>query len=669
LKEQTKLLEVFSRILSDSPELETALSNRNLNRIYDILIPVKYYSNYEELRVYDQKLQIIARVASPVGSKIDKKEQIKLALTGITTSGMEISQSGLELFVITPVHFDPIKEVDKMPPGVLAVYQIVDKAEMLNIKEQEGVEINVFHHGELVFSTIDSYYQDDVMLDLASSWRENGQFIVIEGSGNKEYINAWRDMGEGNKISVMVPNDELLDFSRGFSGDIIIMTVIAGIIVLLSSLILAKLFIRPLVRMLDTTVAITCGDFDRKVEVFTQDEFGKLGEAINSMAEKVGERIEKAEYLATVDGLTGLYNHRYFQQKLEQEITKAASKNKPLSLIFIDIDYFKHYNDTQGHPAGDLVLQEISKIIRQNIRGVDTAARYGGEEFALILPGTGDEDAVMIGERIRAAVETHPFIGREEQPAEKLTISLGVSTYPVNAREKGELIKMADDALYKAKYISKNRVVLYYSVLDELKKELDRSDQDMLNSIKTLISVINSKDKYTFGHSERVVRYSVMMAEGMRLNGEETKILKIGAYLHDIGKIEISREILNKEGPLTSEEMEILWQHPTWGAQIVSPVESLKHVVSLILYHHEKYDGTGYPEGLKGSEIPLLARILKVADSFDAMTTARPYREKKTFSQAVEELRLCAGTDFDPYIVDTFINTLGNLNKADSLVS
>jgi diguanylate cyclase (GGDEF)-like protein/putative nucleotidyltransferase with HDIG domain len=461
----------------------------------------------------------------------------------------------------------------------------------------------------------------------------------------------------GDYVSTIVPNKDILLISSELSEVMLRTTVLAILLVVFWATAIARLMVGPLQKMLKITKAIAQGDFSHKNEIVSKDEFGELGEAINNMGEKIKERLDYAEHLATVDGLTGLFNHRCFQQRLLQEIQRIDRTGSALSLIILDIDCFKHYNDHLGHPAGDKVLQEISQILLRSIRSVDIAARYGGEEFAIILVDSDAVDAYAVGERIRCAVERYPFEGRQEQPAGKLTVSLGIASYPNHAGNKDDLIKFADDAMYKAKHISKNKVVLYYSVLDELKVEIDKSEHDLLNTVKTLISVINSRDKYTYGHSERVVHYAVSMAEAFGFAEKHLRNMKVAAYLHDIGKIEIDREILNKKEPLTTEEMNLLRQHSCWGAEIVSSIDSLKNIAPVILCHHEKYDGSGYPAGLKGNNIPLQSRILKLADSFDAMTSMRPYQPVKSFGEARQELQKCAGSDFDPMVVDVFLES------------
>jgi len=377
---------------------------------------------------------------------------------------------------------------------------------------------------------------------------------------------------------------------------------------------------------------------------------------------------EDLSNLANIDGLTKVYNHRFFYDSLKEIIEKSKKEKFPVSLIFTDIDYFKHYNDLYGHQKGDEVLRKIGLILKDSVRTDDIVARYGGEEFAIILPNTNEKDCLNIAERIRAEVEKNKFEGEENQPNGKITISVGISTFPDKAGNEIELVKSSDDALYRAKFFNKNRVETYYSVLEELKKDIEAEHIDLITSIKTLISIINVKDRYTYGHIERVVMFAKLLGNKLGLTEEEKKTLKYGAYLHDIGKINISKDILNKKMRLTDEEWEILKLHPANGVDFIKPVESLKYIIPLILHHHERYDGRGYPSGLMGNDIPYLTRILTVVDSFDAMTSNRPYSTRKTYDEAIEELRKCSGTQFDPNIAEAFIEVVqDNKNQFDNL--
>jgi len=365
---------------------------------------------------------------------------------------------------------------------------------------------------------------------------------------------------------------------------------------------------------------------------------------------------ETEQYLQTLanyDGLTGLANHRYFQEMLDNEIQEASLNKQNFSLILADLDYFKLYNDTYGHQSGDEVLRQVGQILKEETEEIGFAARYGGEEFAVVLPGFSKEEALKIAQQICQRISNFNFYGAETQPKGRLTITCGVATYPDSAVTKKELIRAADQALYQAKNLSKNSISLYFNILEEI--EVTSTEEDIINSIKTLVSIINAKDRYTYGHSERVSLYAKKLAQHIGLDKKTIKNLAIAAFLHDIGKIEIQRELLNKTSPLTFEERNIFYHHPLWGAEIIRPIKAFQDISPIILHHHENYDGSGYPYQIKGTDIPIGARIIRIVDSFDAMTTDRPYRKGQTVEKTLKELAQFAGSYYDPVLVNHFI--------------
>lgn len=496
--------------------------------------------------------------------------------------------------------------------------------------------------------------------------------------GDKDYFVSYTTVPKlGWGVIVEYPKDQAFQSAIYLRNLMILATVIICLIVFFVTYIESKAITRPLKVLLKGVERVAAGDYHFNVDVKAQNEIGVLAAAFNTMVERIEimredtlqkkEELEKAniekEVMSITDGLTKLYNHRYFQDCLAKAVDIARQEGNSVALMILDIDHFKYYNDLFGHQAGDKLLEELSQLLIRELGPNDMVARYGGEEFTIILYGTDNTQSMEIAEKLRMAVESFPFSGREQQPEGKITVSIGVASYPENAKTKEELVKLADEALYKAKSFSRNKVELYYSVLDELKKELDQSEAELVNSTKMLIRIINAKDKYTFGHSERVGRYAVWIAEKMGLPADEIRTIKIGAFLHDVGKIEIGGEVLTKRGQLTEEEFELIKKHPFWGVGIIKAVDSLNPTLPLIMHHHEWFDGSGYPKGLKGLNIPLHARILAVADSFDAMTTNRPYGTRKTTREAVEELIRCKGTQFDPDVVDAFLSALQEQEK------
>lgn len=375
---------------------------------------------------------------------------------------------------------------------------------------------------------------------------------------------------------------------------------------------------------------------------------------LGNMTETEAKIRKELERLATHDSLTDILNHRSFQALLDEKLEEAKKENTSISLILLDIDFFKVYNDSLGHQKGDQVLKEVADILKNATKEIGYCARYGGEEFVIILPKTGIRAAKALAEEIRRKVEETEFPGIDLLPKGKLTISIGIAEFPSMADNKERLIQKADEALYKAKFVSKNKVETYFSVFDELSLSLKDEEKELFNSIRTLTMVINAKDRYTYGHSERVMEMAKKFAEIIGLDEQQTKDIIFGSLLHDIGKIEISREVLNKPTKLNDLEWQMTKQHPQWGADIIRPLKSLKGSLDIVLYHHENYNGTGYPKGLKGEEIPFGARLLRIIDSYDALTFHRPYKEAMSQEQAIEELQKYSGIHYDPEMLEKF---------------
>jgi len=374
----------------------------------------------------------------------------------------------------------------------------------------------------------------------------------------------------------------------------------------------------------------------------------------------------RARERAHTDELTGLFNHRYFHERIDEEISRCSRFGDIFSLLFVDMDLFKAYNDIYGHLAGDDMLKQIGNYVKGSIRSIDMAFRYGGDEFTVILPQASLEDAYKVAERIRKRIEVEM-----DSKGAPLTCSFGIASWPTDGVMREEIIQAADAALYCAKQMGRNRACLASEVTtSEIFAGSTKMDGEpgILSTIYALAATVDAKDHYTFGHSKKVSKYATQMAEALGYSQERIATLRAAALLHDIGKIGVSDRLLLKNGPLTEEDWEPIRAHPKLGVAILKHVESLSGCLAAIQYHHERYDGNGYPAGLKGENIPLDARIMAVADSYDAMTSLRPYRPGKfTHEQAVEELKRCAGAQFDPKIVEVFVSISDrNLLKAIS---
>ncbi|MEW5922306.1 MAG: diguanylate cyclase [Bacillota bacterium] len=358
------------------------------------------------------------------------------------------------------------------------------------------------------------------------------------------------------------------------------------------------------------------------------------------------------------DSLTGLGNHRFFRDELNRAMERAIKEQEPFSLILLDIDCFKLYNDTYGHTQGDLLLQELANLLKEHTPPHAVLTRYSSDEFAVILPNTGLQEANTAAMRLNRAVAGYSYSGEINRPFDKLTVSAGIANYPYHAQNTQELLEAADEALYSSKTTGGNRVQSYHAILERLSRTVEDNDRELTNSLRTLMTVVNAKDRYTYGHSDRVSYYAKMVGIRMGIGPDELRLLEFGAFLHDLGKLEIPREVLNKNGPLCDADWDMMRNHPAWGAEILKPISMLQPIIPMVLHHHENYDGSGYPQGLKGKKIPLFARILRVVDSYDAITTNRPYHRLLSREEALKEIERWRGLHYDPLVVDVFINCI-----------
>jgi diguanylate cyclase (GGDEF)-like protein/putative nucleotidyltransferase with HDIG domain len=356
----------------------------------------------------------------------------------------------------------------------------------------------------------------------------------------------------------------------------------------------------------------------------------------------------KAMRLALTDPLTGLGNHRHFHERLQRDLDKAQAEGFPLTLCLLDIDNFKQINDRFGHPVGDRVLAQVAARLRQG----GEAFRLGGDEFALLLAGRDEHEGLSIARSVIDRVaET------ECEHGGRISMSAGIATYPQHGVERSELVRVADSALYLAKDQGKNTVRVYRPDLIEL-AELRRLAEGpdraaRLRAAASLAHAVDARDAYTGSHSYMVGELAARVARRMGLDMEAIELTRLAGSLHDLGKLAIPEEILRKPGPLNEAERLVLERHPQIGFRMLDSL-GVEPVASWVLHHHERWDGNGYPERRAGEDIPLGARILFVADAYDAMTTDRVYRSRLSHERAMAELERCAGTQFDPEVVSAF---------------
>ncbi len=389
-----------------------------------------------------------------------------------------------------------------------------------------------------------------------------------------------------------------------------------------------------------------------------------------------GGQLEWAKRIAITDSLTGLYNHRYFQEELRRMRRYCQRYDHSLSLLMIDIDDFEETNRRFGHGIGDELLRKIAEKLQRLVRTVDLLGRYGGDEFVLLMPETTTGNAIKAGRRLCAELcnERIRFGGN----AARITVSAGLATCESGFIEtEEELLSRAHEAVKAAKRAGKDRLVTWMQVvntnealacdhagIEQMSEQFDSLTAKLKNvyfeSARTLVAAVEAKDVYTCHHSVTVAQIAAAIAQRMGLHGQQIDSIKMAATLHDIGKIGIPDHVLTKNGPLTDEEFALIKQHPTIGASILENASLFRVEIPIIRHHHERWDGKGYPASLAGADIPLGARILGVCDSVDAMLSDRAYRRRLSMEDVIVQIKEGTGTQFDPEIAPVMIAWLAD---------
>ena len=351
------------------------------------------------------------------------------------------------------------------------------------------------------------------------------------------------------------------------------------------------------------------------------------------------------------DSLTELLNRRGFEEVFDMELERARRAETPLSLIVGDLDRFKRVNDEHGHTGGDAALKRVARAIGNSKRGFDTAARIGGEEFAVLAANSDEHGAYMLAERIRAEIE---------QGGEGLTVSFGIATFPLHGGSSEALILAADQALYAAKHLGRNRTVISSAEVAGILARPPRGREEAYVDLAALLSLaeaLDVRDSGSVSHCHRVGRLAELTARELGLAPETVERVRLAGILHDIGRVGIPDALIRRAGPLTEDEYSLVRGHPEIGARMVETAH-FDDIRSWILLHHTRPDGGGYPAGQAWERVPLEARILAVADAYEAMTSDRPYRDALALDDAAALLRDAAGRQFDARVVDALLRAV-----------
>ncbi|HZD60922.1 MAG TPA: diguanylate cyclase [Anaerolineae bacterium] len=635
-------------ILSTNPSVKEAIVNNDKESLKRITDPMKATFSTDSIKILDKK-----------GEKLIDLGPAMPIHRLIAESGFRLTQVALftrdnnALWITATV---PVRLQNNQVIGTILVANRIDSNFLSEIKKKTGVEV-AFEYGNLfigsspeAISTALKYCYKEEDFE-----RSAGKGIIYGAPYIVDRIEVKTNGGNRAYVYALISTLDSAKAKKGNTSTILSVSLAMLLVLVIAAYFVGQSISKPLTVMSRRARMIAEGSYKQRINYSGIQEIDDLATSFNIMSEALEENRLKLEEKAYTDSLTGLFNHRYFHDSLSSEINRANRYQHPLSLIAIDIDDFKRINDNFGHKNGDNALKSLAERLRDSIRITDIACRVGGEEFAIILPETTAYQALTVAERLRLDMSSRPIeeIGR-------ITISLGIAAIPDHATDKDSLIEAADIAMYQAKRRGKNLTLIYNGdILHGQDRGEDRFIEEAyyIDTLHALAAAVDAKDQYTHSHSEHVAAFAGLIGHELGLPQAQIEHLRIAGLLHDVGKIGIPDHILNKPGPLTEDEFAEIRLHPIFSERILARTK-LEPVLQAILYHHERMDGSGYPYGLKEDEIPLNARVLAVADSFEAMISDRPYRKALSIEKAVRELEQDSGVKLDEAIVNALIRII-----------
>lgn len=542
--------------------------------------------------------------------------------------------------------------------GVVILGRKVSPTFIQGLEDQLGNDLFITYNNKLICT-------DDIKKEL-----ENNNYIYEKNKDNSVYeFDESKIIGNypiidisGNNIgniSIIQPRDMFVTTRNLIEKNTFFVAIISSISLFLLGFKLKGIIINPIKKLENDIKNMENENLLVHTNISGPNEIISLSESFNHMVDSILKHKKENEELkinSNIDSLTSAYTHKYYFESLDRKI---AEGHKQISVLFCDIDKFKLTNDTYGHHTGDLLLFEIAKIMKNETKDNGMVFRYGGEEFVIILWDYTSEEAFVEAEIIRNKVAKS---GKLQQYTDyfPITISIGIASYPNHALDAANLIQKADIAMYYSKQNGRNKCTTYRTDLNDFfknSKEFSKKEL-VMDSALSLSEAVDAKDDYTGKHSKMVSKYSILIAEKLNFTEEEKNILRIGALLHDCGKIGIPDNIISKPEKLSNDEFAMIKNHTILGNNIIKYITNDEKIICCVRSHHERWDGRGYPDGISGTSINLFARIVCIADVYHAMASDRPYRKGLSKEIIIQEFIKGKGTQFDPELVDIIVEMI-----------
>ncbi|HMS56082.1 MAG TPA: diguanylate cyclase [Fimbriimonadaceae bacterium] len=640
LATRRKSLELQCRLVAEQPSLRA------------ILLDPAASTDKDTVR---DRLQFFCESVGADGLKFTYAESDVVVAVGIVpdegdshefkgSTGDSVSPSGRGLVL---GHQTPV-QVGAQVLGEITAYTEIGMQEAKSMARSLGAEVAFVLDGRALCSSI----------SLRESLPNDLEFhrITLSGRdfGSQQIILRKTESGRQLRATIFRDESEAIGAFRGLQNLFLFILPIATLLAIGVGSRVASSITRPLRQVVRAARQLQDGEWPETLNVDRDDEIGLLTSVFNETSRSLKASQERLLAMIDSDPLSGLMNHRRFLEVLDQEVLRAKEFESHLSLLIVDIDDFKPYNERHGFAEGDARIVDVAQAIEYATPDYITIARFGGDVFTVLLPNCSIDRAETAGEAIRAAVQSL---------RSGLTVSVGCAEFGVNTSESSGLLLAAELAASRAQHLGKNRVCRFDSVpgADDNADpaQLHRFIQDgSIATIQALAAAVDAKDAYTQGHSQRVAEYAANLARFVGSPRSEVDLIFRTGTLHDVGKIGIPDAILKKPGRLTDEERAVMETHPVLGELIVRKAPQLADTIPGVRHHHEAYDGRGYPDGLVGEAIPFMARVLAIADTFDAMTSDRPYRKGLSVEIALAEIEKSAGTQFDPFLARAFVDLM-----------